>query len=337
MRTRYIIVGAGAVGGTIGGLLTRSGVPTVLVARGEHARALREYGLHLRLPDEELRLPVTVATSPDDVTLTSDDVLVFTTKTQQLDAALTDWVDAPVDGGGTAGERLPAVTVTNGVAAEDKALRHFERVFGATVYTPASHLAPGEVFAHSAPVSGIVHIGRWPSGALTSDDDALLGGLRDAWTPAGVLVNVTDDPAGWKYAKLLANLGNASNALLGPDEDDAAIVAAARAEGRAVFEYAGIKPVPGDEVASWMAKGLHTRAVPGFDGTHGSSTWQSLKRGTGNIETDYLNGEIVRLAHVAGRRAPVNAALARLARIAARSGRGAGTYTAGELAAAIGL
>ncbi len=38
--TRYVIVGAGAIGGMIGGRLAAAGVPTVLVARGEHGRVL---------------------------------------------------------------------------------------------------------------------------------------------------------------------------------------------------------------------------------------------------------------------------------------------------------
>jgi 2-dehydropantoate 2-reductase len=37
---RYVIVGAGAIGGTVGGVLSRAGIPTVLVARGRHAEIL---------------------------------------------------------------------------------------------------------------------------------------------------------------------------------------------------------------------------------------------------------------------------------------------------------
>ena len=61
-------------------------------------------------------------------------MLIFTTKTQQLDAALQEWVDQPVHGSdgvvGTAGELLPVMTALNGVAAEEKALRYFRSVFG---------------------------------------------------------------------------------------------------------------------------------------------------------------------------------------------------------------
>ena len=65
----------------------------------------------------------------------------------------------------------------------------------------------------------------------------------------------------------------------------------------------------------------------------GGSSWQSLTRGTGSIETDYLNGEIVRVAYEHGLEAPVNARLARLARTAIRRGDGAGSVAATDLLA----
>ncbi|HEY0688179.1 MAG TPA: 2-dehydropantoate 2-reductase N-terminal domain-containing protein, partial [Kribbella sp.] len=79
--TRYVIVGAGAIGGSLGGQLAQQGADPVLVARGEHAAAMSERGLRLRTPDEDLLIPVQVATGPADVRLNADDVLVMTTKT----------------------------------------------------------------------------------------------------------------------------------------------------------------------------------------------------------------------------------------------------------------
>ena len=126
---RYVIVGAGAIGGTVGAMLARAGVSTVLVARGRHAEVLAASGITLRTPDGTFATAVTAAARPEDVRLTDRDVLVFTTKTQQLDAALQEWVDQPVHGPhgviGAAGEWLPAMTALNGVAAEEKALRYF--------------------------------------------------------------------------------------------------------------------------------------------------------------------------------------------------------------------
>ena len=45
---RYVIVGAGAIGGTVGAVLARAGIPAVLVARGRHAETLAAEGLTLQ-------------------------------------------------------------------------------------------------------------------------------------------------------------------------------------------------------------------------------------------------------------------------------------------------
>ena len=56
---RYVIVGAGAIGGGIGARLVQAGLPTVLIARGEHLAAMQRHGLRLRTPREDVTLPVT--------------------------------------------------------------------------------------------------------------------------------------------------------------------------------------------------------------------------------------------------------------------------------------
>jgi 2-dehydropantoate 2-reductase len=159
---RYVIIGAGAIGGTVGGVLARAGVRTLLVARGPNAEVLASAGITLRTPDGTFRTEVSAASRPQDVRLTDRDVLVFATKTHQLEAALQEWVDQPVHGPhgviGTAGELLPAMTALNGVAAEEKALRYYRRVFGVCVWLPAVHLEPGVVIVRSWPVVGQFHI-----------------------------------------------------------------------------------------------------------------------------------------------------------------------------------
>ncbi|GGR96721.1 hypothetical protein GCM10010252_39220 [Streptomyces aureoverticillatus] len=48
---RYVIIGAGAAGGSVDGRLAEAGRQVVLVARGAHREVLRERGLTLRTPD----------------------------------------------------------------------------------------------------------------------------------------------------------------------------------------------------------------------------------------------------------------------------------------------
>ena len=338
---RYVIIGAGAIGGTVGAVLTRAGIPVVLVARGRHAEVLAADGLTLRTPDGTFRTAVTTASRPDDVELNHRDVLLFATKTQQLDEALQEWVDRPVYGRdgfvGTAGERLPAMTALNGVAAEEKSLRYFRRVFGICVWMPAVHLEPGEVIVQSWPVAGQFHIGRWPASTSTREDAALLAGLAESWCPAGILVSIPDDVAPWKYNKLLSNLGNAVGALTAEAAEAVDLVTAVRGEGEKVLRHAGIESVSFATSTAARADGPTLRPVPGWDRGPSNSTWQSLSRNTGDVETDFLNGEIVRIAHRHGITAPLNAALARAARAALRDGVGPGGYSAAQLVELLGI
>jgi 2-dehydropantoate 2-reductase len=338
---RYVIVGSGAIGGTMGAVLARAGIPAVLVARGRHAETLAAAGLTLRTPDGIFHTPVTATSGAEHLRLTPDDVLVFTTKTQQLDMALQQWVDQPVHGPdgvlGTAGDQLPVLTALNGVAAEEKALRYFRRVFGVCVWLPAVHLEPGEVIVRSWPVVGQFHIGRWPASLRTDADGHLLQGLDATWTAAGIRMRVVDDVAPWKYNKLLSNLANAAGALSADGADLTQVVAALRAEGEHVLRQAGIEYVSFEISTAARADGPTQRRVPGRNTGPSNSTWQSLSRNTGNVETDYFNGEIVRLAHRYGIAAPINAALARAARSAVRNGLGANRYSAAQLAELLGI
>jgi 2-dehydropantoate 2-reductase len=338
---RYVIVGAGAIGGTIGGVLARAGVPTVLVARGRHAETLASAGLMLRTPDGIFHTAVTAVSGAEQLRLTPDDVLVFTTKTQQLDVALQQWVDQPVYGAGgvvgTAGELVPALTALNGVVAEEKALRYFRRVFGICVWLPAVHLEAGEVIVRSWPVAGQFHVGRWPARLCTPADTELLRELDAAWTPAGIRINVVDDIAPWKYNKLLSNLGNAVGALAAGGTDLGALVGPLRDEAEHVLDTAGIEFVSFEVSTEARVNGPTPRPVPGADTGASNSTWQSLSRNTGDVETDFFNGEIVRIAHQHGIDAPINAALARAAREAVRDQVGPSHYSAAQLSDLLGL
>jgi len=330
-----VIIGAGAIGGTVGAVLARAGTPTVLVARGRHAEVLATAGITLRTPDGTFHTPVTAAAGTERVRLTDRDVLVFTTKTQQLDAVLQEWVDQPVHGPdgvvGTAGERLPAMTALNGVAAEEKALRYFRRVFGICVWLPAVHLEPGEVIVRSWPMAGQFHIARWPADISTQDDADLLSEVAETLSAAGIKVRIPHDVAPWKYNKLLSNLGNAAGALAAEGADIGELVTAVRSEGENVLRHAGIEFISFETSAAARADGPTIRPIPGWNAGASNSTWQSLSRNTGNVETDFFNGEIVRLAHRHGSTAPLNAALARAARDAVRNGIEPRGYSAADL------
>ena len=67
---RFIVYGAGAIGGVLGGRLFQAGEDVVLIARGPHHDAIRDVGLTVESPTGSVTLPVpvvaTVASSNRD-------------------------------------------------------------------------------------------------------------------------------------------------------------------------------------------------------------------------------------------------------------------------------
>ncbi|WP_328332741.1 MULTISPECIES: ketopantoate reductase family protein [unclassified Streptomyces] len=334
---RYIIIGAGAVGGIIGGQLSESGSEVVLVARGAHYEALRDGGLRIATPEGARTLALPVADGPEAVELRPDDVLVLTVKTQDSVAALDAWGPRPVAGtGATAAEVLPLVCAQNGVESERLALRSFRRVYGLCVWLPATFLEPGSVAAGGSPLSGILHIGRYPEGT-----DRTARQIAADLEKAPFEAPVVPDVMRWKYGKLLSNLVNSLTAacgIHGTDPTADAIVEEllrqADAEGRAVYAAAGIEAASAEE--QQRARGDRITQLP-VEGQPrgGGSSWQSLSRGTGTIEADFLNGEIALLGRLHGVRTPVNDVLQRVANTFARERRPAGSMPAAELAALV--
>jgi len=196
---------------------------------------------------------------------------------------------------------------------------------------PVVHLAPGEVIIRSTPRSGVLHIGRVPSAA--QDRDHVLARIATDLETANFDVPLPRDVMAWKYRKLISNIGNIFQALVARNGDWRPLVADAEAEARRVLDAAGIPYVSDAEETAARAVGFTIKPVPGVSESIGGSTWQSLQRGTGNIETDYLNGEIVMIAHQAGLEAPINQRLAMLGRRAAAAGAKPGDISAEQLAA----
>jgi 2-dehydropantoate 2-reductase len=301
---RFLVHGAGAIGGVVGARLSAAGHAVVLIARGRHLTALRRDGLRLRSPDAERTHRVAAVGHPGEVDWRPGDVVLLAVKSMDTPAALTALAEH-------AGPDTPVVCLQNGVANEPAALRLFPDVYGVCVMLPAAHLNPGTVTAYAAPVPGILDIGRFPRGT-----DATAEAIAAAFRSAGFVSETRGDIMRWKYAKLLMNLGNALEAVCGPIGDVAA-ARLLRAEGEAVLRTAGIDHASAEE--DRRRRGDILRVAPvGGERRPGGSSWQSLSRLTGAVESDYLNGEIVLLGRLHGVPAPVNDRVRRLANRFAR-------------------
>jgi 2-dehydropantoate 2-reductase len=163
------------------------------------------------------------------------------------------------------------------------------------------------VSATGSPVTGILEIGRYPSGYDDVDER-----ISKDFNGGGFLVEVRDDVMAWKRAKLIRNLRNVLEALCGP-EDPAhphpivdKLREAAVAEARACFAAASVSVATEQEWSERHAPELMRSLSVEGQPRSASSTWQSLSRGLNAVETDYLNGEIVQLGRLHNVPTPIN-------------------------------
>ncbi len=306
---RVVVVGAGAIGAGIGGLLWDAGVDVLLVARGAHGRALAEAGLDLRLPGGPRRLRVPVGTIED---LRPTDLVVLAAMGHDTPAAVA-----------TLGPDRAVVSFQNGLAPLDALLPR--PVIAGMLYVPAERRAPGVVALAGAPSPGAIFLGRWPRGRVGPEP-----WLADALRAAGFRAEVFDDIAPWIRAKTLTNLGGIFAALC--DAPPVEVLDATVAEARACFEAQGVEVITDAEFDARIGP-MQVMAVDGLPRV-GGSTRHALARGD-RLETDSLHGYFVRLGAQLGVPTPLNAALVRLAERAMAERWAPGVFTPDQLAAAV--
>lgn len=344
---RFIVVGAGAIGGVIGARLFEAGHDVTLVARGKHLEVIRSDGLTVSCPTGTVHIEIPAVAHPVEAGPAPGDVVIIATKSQDTVTVLESVASA-----GTGGVSI--VCAQNGVNNEREALRRFEDVYGVCVMAPASHLEPGAVEASSNPTEAILDVGRYPSGV---DDKATE--IARAFESAPFVSIARPDIMRWKYRKLVMNLFNALEALLehpgssttqetdGQKSDFTAdrrrrrsrwpqeLTEGIREEAAAVLAAAGIDVVSEQEDAERRGEILRIDATSTGQ-RRGGSTWQSLERGLGTIETDFLNGEIVLLGRLHGVPTPVNSMLQSVSAQAAMSRLRPGSFSAGDLLSLLG-
>jgi len=317
---RFVVYGAGAIGGVVGARLHESGHDVVLIARGAHYEAIRDRGLTIWSPAGDATLAIPVVDHPARLTLTADDVVILAMKSQDtLGACEALGACAPSD--------VAVACFQNGVENERVVLRHYAHTYAVCVMSPTAHVEPGVVIAQSAPVSGLLDVGCYPSGL---DDRA--GAISAALNASTFHSVPRPDVMRWKYTKLLMNLANAIEAVVAPGEHVKELYSRVRAEGEAVLRAAGIDYASATEDKERRGDRMHVQPVHG-ELRGGGSSWQSLARGTGTIEADYLNGEIVLLGRRHGVATPANALLQRVANAQARAAAAPKSLDAGALLA----
>ncbi|MCU1641773.1 MAG: ketopantoate reductase PanE/ApbA family protein [Nocardia sp.] len=333
--TRYVIVGAGAVGVSLAVELGDRGHEILLVARGATLDHLARQPLsyHSQAGHREVRLPVAALT--DDLGLRVGDIVVFAVKSQDLPAvapaiAWRDVTDAHGRIRGLAADLVPVVTAQNGLDAERTAARWFDTVLGAVFLISAQHVRTGEVRVGGHPYVGGVIAGIANAASPAAGEQPLQTFTTDLQA-ANFRAEAVTDIRAYKAAKILLSVNNGIAIFAGDRTLKDAVSAALTAEAKTVLAAAGITHHNTTDLTLDPAQENFTErsgVIPGR-----SSTWQSFARGTSANEVDYLNGEIALLARLHHVPAPLNARLQQLLGRATHSGGGIDLPGLGALAA----
>jgi 2-dehydropantoate 2-reductase len=308
---RYVIVGAGAIGAAIGGLLNRAGLKVLCIARPAVAEALNR-GIVLEERGERTKVMADCVTTVSQVAPASGDVALITTKSQASEAAALE-LSQVYD------ETLPVVCLQNGVRNEEIISARFNTVYAGLVFFSAVQLEPSLI---GLPQGRTVAIGLYPNG-LDERARNLCGDLNRAGLDALCSPYVMS----MKWGKLIANLNNATTTITGywleramADEDMRRLMFAVREEGLRVADAAGIAvEPPADEPSPIRIREMTTKlkqpaklekATPNDEEEHTySSMWQDLYLGRKHNEAAFLNGEIIALGKWLGIPTPYNSAL----------------------------
>lgn len=327
---KYAVIGLGAIGSIIGGLLTKSGEDVVLIGKKNQVEIINKKGIRIKGINGST-LVENVNTSTDLSTLSNVDVVIICVKsqdTQNLASDLKKFIN----------KSALLVSLQNGVRNLE-ILRDTtgNKVVSGVILFIALYSKPGEV---ELTIKG---------GLLLEADNSSYDNVKclvNSLKKEGLKLKIVDDIEGILWSKLIVNLQIAVTALTGQtinesiiDKDSRAVLIATMKEGIYVLEQSGIslKTLPDIDPRriirrlslfnSTLLK-IGSR-IMGLKENARNSMWQSLSRGK-STEIDYINGEIVNLARKNNLKAPINTKLVELIKVAEKT-HATKSYEPGEL------
>jgi 2-dehydropantoate 2-reductase len=302
------VIGAGAIGSVIGGLLSKAGEDVTLIGRKHHVDAINQNGLILDAESSKMVIQAKAAENLDF----KPDLALLTVKAQDVVSSVRKvqpFLSSTL-----------VVTMQNGVRSDDQVegLLGKENIISGVVTFNGQFLEPGKA-SYSIPFSKTALLIGEPFGNKGSRLQTLSALLNKA-----IGTDISEDIRAAHWTKLIWNLQTSVPAITGLSYQDSyqypevrELAISLLKEGLKVIKAAGIKtanvsgfPMEPIEtiareslpMASTMLKkiGESLGRVPVL-----GSTLQSIKRGT-STEVDYLNGEIVNLGKNMGIPTPIN-------------------------------
>ena len=227
---RVAIIGAGAIGGMVGGKLALAGADVTLIARGPHLAAIRENGLTLLMTEadggEQLIHPISAT---DDIRAAgTQDVVIVALKAHQIAAVADDlpllygsdtivitmqngipWWYFEKHGGPFEGHKIECLDPDGALAGAIPA----ERIIGCIAYPAAVIKAPGvirQIEGNKFPVGE-------PDGTRTPRVEMISGMFEEA----GFKSRILDDIRSETWLKAWGNLAfNPISAMTGATLED---------------------------------------------------------------------------------------------------------------------
>jgi 2-dehydropantoate 2-reductase len=294
---KIAILGAGALGSALGGVLTEAGNDVWLITRNaNHVAAINANGLTLRSNGVDRVCQAKAATTSAAVgTVDCVVVLVKSAQTKEAMQSSTSLL----------GPDTTVLSLQNGLGHEDilSDVVGRERVLAGKSYCGGQFIAPGHVICG---VSGkATYIGEL-DGRITERISAIAKVFNDA----GLQTTVSDNIIGTIWDKLFVNV--ATGALSGvtrlmygdlyqvPELEVCAL--AAVAEAMQLAKVRGVKTSITEPIEAWRIAGA------GLPYEFKASILQTLERGV-RTEIDYINGAVVNLGVQHGVPTPVNSTL----------------------------
>jgi 2-dehydropantoate 2-reductase len=288
-------MGAGAIGGYVGGHLAAAGEDVSFIARGPHLEAMRRGGLRVEYEDRLLDLPAVTATN-DPVEIGAVDLVLFTVKLWDTEEAARSL--APL-----VAKHTRILTLQNGIDSADL-LSQFvphDRIIRGVIYLSAVIASPGHVKSPGGPRRVVVD---------RAGDDPVVAAFREAGKSA-LDIEMTDaiHIAMWEKFIRVAAFSGASTLMrsrLGPimhHSETRAFLRQLVEEGITIAIASGcnLDPAFADATMAFNAS---------FPPSVRSSMAEDLERGK-RLELNWLSGRLHALGITLGVPTPAHSAVYR--------------------------
>lgn len=295
---RICMLGAGALGSAIGGVLTEGGHEVWLVdAWQDHVDAMNARGLILR-DGTDRTVKVRAQTTCDGIGPV--DVVVVLVKSYHTEEAVRSAAAS-----GVVGPSTVVMSMQNGLGHEDviAGIVGRERTMAGKTYTGGVVLGPGHVIAGTRGKESII-------GELDGKPTDRARRIADAFSAAGLATTVSDDIVGAMWDKLFINV--ATGALAGITRltygDLYQVPAIEACALGAVAEAMAVARALRVRIATTKPEEAWVHASAGLPPEFKTSMLQSLEKGL-PTEIDFINGSVVRAGERCGVPTPINRTL----------------------------